>query len=320
MCGQPFAPGAAPEFEDLMNVQSSFEDILQSTAQGSVLPLEMKRSEASIRDLKYVVTYSNLPSKGELVYEFQGFIDVARQAAADLIKFNSKVGRAVDHIISTNKHTLQVIDGFIDTEASRGALSKWLWGSNGLTQDHLLRQYLQHTGQVEEEIQRLIMEATILLKILEDLDSRLDVIHGIVTRDGVHVKDSREELFAQLWTKLGGNRNSVQKLNNQMQLLKSVNTYRRAAWSHVTATLLKLQAISAGLEDLRERVALPETVGVEFVPLSQHIETIQLGVERLERVRESSRGLEMEGQRKILDQGGVAGKDRMVEGHAKIVG
>jgi hypothetical protein len=320
MCGQSFAPGATPEFEDLMKVQSSFEDILQSTAQGSVLPVEMKRSEASIRDLKYVVKYSHLPSKGELVYEFQGFIDVARQAATDLTKFNSKVGRAVDHIISTNKHTLQVIDGFVDTDASRGWLSRWLWGSTGLTQDYLLRQYLQHTSQVEEQIQRLIIEAQVLLKILEDLDSRLDVIHGVVTRDGVQVKDLREELFAQLWTKLGGNRNSVQKLDDQLRLLKSVNTYRKAAWSHVTTTLLKLQAISAGLEDLRERVALPETVGLEIVPLQQHIETIQLGVERLERVRDSSRDLEMEGQRRILDRDGAAGKDRMIEGQSRIVG
>ncbi|KIW08997.1 uncharacterized protein PV09_00895 [Verruconis gallopava] len=314
ICGPQSSPKATPEFEDLINVQSSFEDILQSTAQGSILPLEMKRSEASIRDLKYVVTYSHLPSKGELVYEFQGFIDVARQAAGDLTKFNSRVGRAVDHIISTNKHTLQVIDGFVSFEASQGVLSKWLCGSSGLTQDHLLRQYLLHTSQVEEQIQRLIIEAQVLLKILEDLDGRLDVIHSIVTRDGVHVKDSRDELFAQLWTKLGGNRNSVQKLNEQLSLLKSVNTYRKAAWSHVTATLLKLQAISAGLEDLRERVALPETVGVETVPLQQHIETIQLGVERLERVRESSRGLEMEGQRRMLENGGVLGKDRQVEG------
>lgn len=318
MCGNSFPSGANPEFEDLMKVQSSFEDILESTAHGSILPIEMKRSEASIRDLKYVVTYSNLPSRGELVYEFQGFIDVARQASGDLIKFNSRVGRAVDHIIGTNKHTLQVIDGFVDAEASRGALSKMFWGSRGLTQDHLLKQYLQHTSQVEEEIQTLIIEATALLQILEGLDDRLDVIHGVVTRDGVTVRDSREELFAQLWTKLGGNRNSVQKLEQQMQMLVSVNKYRRAAWTHVTSTLLKLQAIAAGLEDLRERVALPETLGIEVVPLQQHIETIQMGVDRLEQVRESSRREVGEGQRRVLDKGEpMMGKDRMVGGGIK---
>jgi hypothetical protein len=321
VCSGPnFAPGATPEFEDLMKVQSSFEDILQSTAQGSVLPLEMKRSEASIRDLKYVVTYSNLPSKQELVFEFQGFIDVARQAAGDLTKFNSKVGRAVDQIISTNKHTLQVIDGIVESEASRSALSKILpWSSSGLTQEHLLRQYLAHTGLVEEEIQRLILEAQVLLRILEDLDNRLDVIHSVVTRDGVNVRDSREELFASLWTKLGGNRNSVAKLDNQLALLKSVNTYRRAAWSHVTATLLKLQAVSAGLEDLRERVAMPEVVGTEVVPLRRHVETIQLGVDRLERVREAARGVEGEGYRRVLgDAEGKVGKDRMVEAGGRV--
>lgn len=312
MCG---SLSAAPEFEELITVQSAFEEILEGTSTGSILPLEMKRSEASIRDLKYVVTYSKLPSKNELVYEFESFIDGARQAANDLTRFNSRIGRAVDHIISTNKHTLQVIDGFVDTEASRGAMSKWLFGSGALTDEHLLRQYLTHTSQVEEQIQHLIIEAQTLLGILENLDGRLDVIHGIVTRDGVHVKDSRDELFASLWTKLGGNRDSVRKYDNQLQLLKSVNAYRKMAWKHVTATLMKLQEIDAGLEDLRDRVAMPEVLGVDNgIPLSQHINTIQLGVDRLEKVREGAKGLEMDTQRRVLDQGGVAGKDRMVEG------
>ena len=139
------------------------------------------------------------------------------------------------------------------------------------------------------------------------------MIHNIVVRDGVNVRDSREELFAQLWTKLGGNRNSVQKLNNQLTLLKSVNTYRQQAWTHVTATLLKLQDISSHLDELRARVALPETVGIDIIPLSQHIETIQMGVDRLERVRESSRNTVNEGQRRILEQGNPVEKERMVE-------
>ena len=320
MCGKSsFAPGGNPEFGDLMELQSSFEEILQNTAQGSQLPIEMKQSEASVRDLKYVVMYSNLPSKNELVYEFEGFIDLAKQASGDLIKFNSKVGRAVDIIINTNKFTLQAIDGFVETEASRGALSKLFWGSQGLTQSHLLQQYLAHANKVEEEIQRLIKEAQVLLNILEGLDQRLEVIQDLVTNNGVKVSQSRDELFAQLWTKLGGNRNNVAKLNQQMQLLKSVNTYRKAAWTHVTSTLLKLREISAGLDDLRERIALPDTVGVEVVPLQQHIETIQMGVERLERVRDSARKMVSEGQRRILDgEPAGVGKDRMVDGRVNV--
>ncbi|SMR41711.1 unnamed protein product [Zymoseptoria tritici ST99CH_1A5] len=297
------------EFDKLVQAQDAFQDVLASTSIGATLPLDMKRSEASIRDLKHVVEYSSLPSKNELVFEFGGFIDTARQASQDLSRFNSRIGRAVDHILSTNRWTLSVIDGVSETEASRGAISKWM-GKNlnifspfqpvSLSRDVLLDQYLRHTSAVEEQILNLIAEAYALRDILENLDGRLDVIAGIATRDGIKTEMNKDELFATLWTKLGGNRSSVSKINQQLELLKNVSAYRRQAWGHVTATLLKLQEIQASLEDLRERVAMPETVGTAKVPLDVHIENINRGIERLENQRDSSRKLEAENYARIV--------------------
>ena len=314
MCNPPTSsPHSRPEFDRLITVQSAFEDVLESSSQSSTLPLDMKRSEASIRDLKQVVLYSNLPSKHELVYEFQGFVETARQASTDLTRFNSRIGRAVDHIISTNKHTLQALDGWALQTSSRNRFSRLLWPSaDTLTESHLMQQYLRHTSAVEQQIQDLILEAQALLAILQNLDDRLDVIHGIVTRDGIHVQDDRDELFAQLWTKLGGNRGSVQRLDAQLRLLREVSLYRRTAWAHVSGTMLKLQGIAAGLEDLRERVGAPDVLGTD-VPLRQHVETIQMGVERLERQREESRRVEAEAYRRVLDRK-VPGEERMIEG------
>lgn len=74
------------EFDQLMTVQSAFEDVLASSAVGQNLPLDMKRSEASIRDLRVVVQYSSLPSRNELSFELTGFIDTARQAAGSTLR------------------------------------------------------------------------------------------------------------------------------------------------------------------------------------------------------------------------------------------
>jgi hypothetical protein len=65
------------------------------------------------------------------------------------------------------------------------------------------------------------------------------------------------------------------------------------AWAHVNGAVIKLMAIRDNLEDLRERVAMPETVG-DVVPLEVHIQNINLGIERLEQQRDSSRKLEQE--------------------------
>ena len=326
-CPVSTAPEVAgpAEFDKLVQAQSAFNDVLAATSTGANLPLDMKRSEAGIRDLKHVVQYSQLGSKNELVFEFGGFIDTARQASQDLSKFDSRIGRAVDHILSTNRWTLGVIDGISSSEASRGSIGRFFsdhlnifapFQPVSLSRDILLDQYLRHTAAVEDQILSLISEAQALLNILENLDGRLDVIAGIATRDGLKAEENRDELFAYLWTKLGGNRASVKKLNGQLDLLNNVQQYRRLAWAHVTNTIVKLQAIRDNLEDLRERVAMPETVGTDKVPLEVHIEAINLGIQRLEEQRDTSRKLEADTYQRVVSRA-EAGDGKMI-GHREL--
>lgn len=166
-------PGDQPppvQFDELMTVQSKFEDILEASAGGVSLPLDMKRGESSIRDLRTVVRHSPLRSKNELVLEFDGFIETARIASYDLQKFNSHIGRAVDNLLATNRWTKRVLDDISVRDASRGAIASFFSSDNSLlapfqpikfTEDALLDQYIQHTRVAEEEIQRLVAEAQV---------------------------------------------------------------------------------------------------------------------------------------------------------------
>lgn len=314
------APQGVAEYDKLALAQDAFQDVLANTAVGANLPLDMKRCESGIRDLKQLVAYSSLPSRNELVFEFGGFIDTARQASEDLSKFNSRIGRAVDKILSTNRWTLSVIEAVAAQEASQGAVPGWVarnlnifspFQPVSLSPNVLLDQYLRHTGAIEEQIGTLIQEAFVLRDILENLDGRLDLIADIVHRDGIKTESHQDELFAQLWTKLGGNRASAAKLKQQLELLNSVTHNRRAAWGHVTSTILKLQAISNSLDDLRERVAVPAAVGSEKVPLSVHIESINLGIERLESQRDAGRSLQAQSYSKIAEKAEAADRNQI---------
>lgn len=301
------------QFDQLMTVQNKFEAILHESAGGASLPLDMKRGETSIRDLRQVVRFSQLHSKNELVLEFDGFIETARIASYDLQRFNSHVGRGVDNILATARWTKRVLDGIAERDASQGALS-WFVNDKVLspfqpvkfTEDVLLEQYIQHTRAVEEEVNRLVSEAQAVLSVLQNLEDRLDVIHGIVLRDNLHTKGGRDEVMKQLWTTLGGNRNKLGKFDSQLRLLEQVNTYRQNAIAHVAGTLIRLQSMGAELEELRERVG-----GVELLPIRLHIENIEMGVDRLERGRKGAKELENEEMRKTLDRG--KGTDRMIE-------
>lgn len=326
MCQSPVSiqySGEEPplvQFDQLMTVQNKFEAVLQESAGGVSLPLDMKRGETSIRDLRQVVRFSQLHSKNELVLEFDGFIETARIASYDLQKFNSHVGRGVDNILATARWTKRVLDGIAERDGSRGAITSFLndkllapFQPIKFTQDALLDQYIQHTRVVEEEINRLVMEAQALLLVLQNLEDRLDVIHGIAVRDNLHAQSSREEVLSQLWTMLGGNRSKLGKFDSQLRLLGQVNTYRQNAIAHVSGTLVRLQGMGAELEELRERVGAVDLLGgKDSVPLSLHIENIEMGVERLEQGRKGAKELEYEELKKALEKG--KGSERMIEG------
>ena len=326
MCQSPISvqyDGDKPplvHFDELMTVQNKFEAVLQESAGGVSLPLDMKRGETSIRDLRQVVRFSQLHSKNELVLEFDGFIETARMASYDLQKFNSHIGRGVDNILATARWTKRVLGGIAERDASKGAIS-WFINDRVLapfqpikfTEDALLDQYIQHTRVVEDEISRLVMEAQAVLMVLNNLEDRLDVIHGIAVRDNLHAQGSKDEVLSQLWTMLGGNRNKLGKFDSQLRLLNQVNTYRQNAIAHVSGTIIRLQSIGAELEELRERVGGVELLGGKgAVPLSVHIENIEMGVERLERGRKGAKELENEELRKSLERG--KGSERMIEG------
>ena len=215
------------EFDELMNAQSKFEEVLEQSSSSVSLPFEMKRGEAAIRDLRQVVRYSQLRSREEIGFEFDGFIETARIASYDLQKLNSHVGRSVDNILATAKWTQRVLDGIEIQENSRGLITSFFNEKlfapfqplKATAKDALHDQYALHTHIVQEEIARLLEEAQAVLMILQNLDDRLDVIHGIATRDHVITKGSRDETLDLLWTKLGGNRSTLGKLDTQLNLL-----------------------------------------------------------------------------------------------------
>ncbi|KAE8443255.1 hypothetical protein EG329_002043 [Mollisiaceae sp. DMI_Dod_QoI] len=308
------------QFDDLMNVQSKFEEVLEESAGGVSLPLDMKRGEASIRDLRQLVRYSHLHSKNELVLEFDGFVETARIASYDLQKFNSHVGRAVDSVISTTRWTTRVLDGIQERDATRGSINAFIndkllapFQPVKFTESILLDQYIQHTRIVEEEINKLITEAQALLMVLTNLEDRLDIIHGIATRDDMHTKALKEEILAELWTMVGGNRQKLNKMDKQLNLLHQVGIYRKNAYAHVSGTIIRLQAMGAGLEDLRERVGSPGLLRDRLdIPLSVHIENIQKGVERLEESRQNARKIEDQHIRQTLERGQLEGT--MIDG------
>ncbi|KAK1635964.1 hypothetical protein BDP81DRAFT_461346 [Colletotrichum phormii] len=315
------------EFDDLMNVQSQFEQVLERSADGVSLPMEMKRSESSIRDLRTMVRYSELPQRDELVYEFNEYIDTARLTASDLQKFNVHVGSAVDSVISINRWTSRYLDTLSVSETTDVGLvsqwSSWLFYPftptvTPFSERTLLDKYIEHTALVSDRISSLIVEAQGVLLLLTKAEENLNQIYEIVTRSSNSVKSRRDEVLWTLWTLVGANNKRLHNLNAQLSLLRQVDRQRVTAVAQISALIVDLEKIQAGLGDLRDRVAAPELVrdSTIAIPLTVHIETIDRGVERLEDARQRIRAAENDRIREALARGGTKEDDKLIEGRS----
>lgn len=325
----PNGPSPQPvEFDDLMTVQAQFEQVLEKSADGVSLPFEMKRSETAIRDLRSLVRHSDLQARDELLLEFDGYVDTARRTASDLQKFNTHVGSAVDAVISINRWTSRYIDTLApesDEDPSSGALvgwAAWLFHPFQPATDYmfneriLLNKYIEHTALVSERIATLILEAQAVLRLLTKAEDHLALIYDISSRSSADTAQRRDSVLWNLWTIIGGNSAQLNSLSQQLVLLRRVDIQRSTAVTQVNALIMELEAIQAGLGDLRDRVAEPallQGANRPEIPLSVHIETIDRGVERLEDARRRIRAAENDRVRDALVKGGLRDDERMIE-------
>ncbi|KAF1924855.1 uncharacterized protein M421DRAFT_272065 [Didymella exigua CBS 183.55] len=299
------------DFEGLLHAQTGLEDILDAAKDTSTLPSTIKDSELAIRDLRGLVRHSRLPSRHSLSLEFDNFIRTANDASMDLSRFNSRIGATVDRVIATNTWTRAVLSGISEQEASYGTLDR-VYGA--LTRafvappptlhERIFDQYSVHVSKNAEEITKLIDTGVALHAVLQHLDEQLDTIYQIAINDDATITKNQEELLAQLWTIVGGNRSKLNTNNKKLMLLRNVSAYRKKALTHVSETLLKLREIQAELENLREGVEAPTVLGYrDDLPISYHLELIDKGVDRLRTARGESMRVEGETYRNLVGRG-----------------
>ncbi|KAK7962658.1 uncharacterized protein PG986_003483 [Apiospora aurea] len=317
----PGSGGKTPvEFDELMNVQSDFEKVLEDSSRGVSLPMEMKRAEASVRDLRTLIKYSDLPAREELVFEFDGYIDNVRMIATDLQTFNTHVGSAVDSVISINRWTSRYIDSIAaEREARDNTLARWSgwlfspFQPQVFDERMLLDKYVEHTGLVSDKIANLIVEAQAALRVLSQAENNLQLINEHVVRSGNEVKAKKSEVFWDLWTLVGANNKRLHNLKAQLGLLKQVEVQRSSAVEQLIGLVHDLGDIQTKLSDLRDRVVAPELLADQTsIPLSVHIETINAGVERLESARSRIRAEENDRIQQALSR--ARDDNRLIDG------
>jgi hypothetical protein len=290
------------DYPKLVDVQSStFEQLLDESVGGSGLALEIKKAEMATVDLNTLVRVSNLKSRDLIAETLSEFVEDAKKTGRGLQKLSSKVGGAVDGILAVNDYALHTIEEATSNTPSRYSFKSLIPFTSKPQAPHevITQTFTEAINVLSASMRRLIVEAEISLANLDNLEERLSTLHSLVSREDSSLSSAKSELLSELWTKLGGNRRTLQGYDEHLVLLKNLGGYRKRALVHVVTALQTLQAMSEDMEDLRERVAAPEIVG-SSIPVEVHMKSIKSGLERLKEGRVKAREREEEAVRRVL--------------------
>ena len=162
--------------------------------------------------------------------------------------------------------------------------------NSNLTEEAAVGTFLLSMDSISDQIRRLREEAEISRDYLTRLKRHLNILHEIISREDKKLSKAHDEVLAELWTWLGGNKRELREMNLNLNLLKNVGKYRKKALMHVIVTLDTLDTLDADMEELRTKVAAPNLVG-DKIPIEVQIKSIKAGVDRLRegQMRASSR-------------------------------
>lgn len=288
------------DYPSLMELQGNLESLLEKSVGGSTLAFDLKQSEMAVKDLKSLVTMSQLMCRERLAATLEDFVQSARFAGRDLQKLGSRVGGSVDGVLAVNDYALRAIEAANRAKKQTfliSALTPWHTPSH----DEISDIFVTSMSVLEENMRSLITEAEVAVVGLDNLEVQLTTIHEMTSREKSLVGLKRETLLGDIWTMLGANKDKMKQYANHILLLENISTYRKRALAHVAATLVQLQQLSQDLQELRERVSRPALLADRTeIPLEVHILSIRKGIERLDAGRMRMKQLESDALHKMI--------------------
>ncbi|KAI0712372.1 hypothetical protein C8Q76DRAFT_769000 [Earliella scabrosa] len=252
-----------------MAIQShTLDQLLGHSTAGSQLAIGVKHAELAVKDLAIVVAGSNLTSKDVLAQTLQEFAQDAKVVGRDLQQLSAKLYGAVDTVLSFDEYALRSIS----VAQARGDDQAKLTASNMFTGTMAV---------LASEVTRVMLDATTVASKLDALEEKLVIIRAICQQEMTLAEGALGDVLSELWSALGGNKTKLQRLAQQVDILRNVDWYRSISVAHIVATTESLLVIEAELSELRDKLSAPELTG-DAIPIEVHIASIERGARRIQ--------------------------------------
>ncbi|KAL7956135.1 hypothetical protein V8C34DRAFT_221767 [Trichoderma compactum] len=306
------AAASSIDFTSLMEVQSGFESVLDKSAYGLSMPLELKSSEMATRNLRALLKETEIAAREGFILELNGYIEKVGRAGSDLQTFYIHIGSTVDSIININRWTLRHINSLsMEPEAPSlplaiawaiRPLSLFRTSEQAGNDRALLDKYSEHVALVQERLGKLLDEGKPLLLLLHQSQTQL----GVVNEQAEQLPGARtakpDSLLSSLWAYIGSFMEEPRNFDEQIVLLKKVDAQYSNTISHLLSLIEELKDIQLYLGDLLNRNEDSSDVWREGsgapvqTTLSEQYEIIRNAVERLEHARKRTAEGEVESE------------------------
>ncbi|TGZ80883.1 hypothetical protein EX30DRAFT_319690, partial [Ascodesmis nigricans] len=253
--------GGVVDFATLMNIESAFERVVDSSAGGSELARSLKQSEMAVSDLSTVVRHSDLKCRTTLSARLARFADDARSNVDGLLQFATEVGGVLDQLLSVNQYTLRELHLIADTPSAITYLPYPLSLLFTDTPPHsrLIELFDTAASALETNLRLLIASGQHIASALDDLARQHKPIHDEIIREFSDIRKAQQtrgqkSTLSTLWARFGITRDNFRE---NEKLLGEIHTYQDKARGYVEVTLMELRRMVTELDGLRRRVAQP---------------------------------------------------------------
>ncbi|EHK25179.1 uncharacterized protein TRIVIDRAFT_32745 [Trichoderma virens Gv29-8] len=295
------AAASSIDFTSLMEVQSGFESVLDKSAYGLTMPLELKSSEMATRNLRALLKETEIAAREDFILELNGYIEKAGRAGSDLQTFYIHIGSTVDSIININRWTLRHINS-LSMEPETPSLPPVIaWAIRPLSlfrsseqagnDQALLDKYSEHITLVQDRLGKLLDEGKALLLLLHQSQSQLGVINEQAKQLPGAGSAKPDSLLSTIWAYIGSFMEEPRNFDEQIVLLKKVDAQYANTISHLVSLIEELKDIQLYLGDLLKRNDDSSDIWEEGpgalgqTTLSEQYDIIKNAVERLEQAR-----------------------------------
>ncbi|OAQ35056.1 hypothetical protein K457DRAFT_132934 [Linnemannia elongata AG-77] len=241
------------------------------------LPLVLKRAELAVVDLKVLVGHSSLPdpARSLLVKQLESFHNQAKVTSRKLQFLQARANGCVDGLVIRNVYLTVELDRLEGqrerllgegSERGNGGGKGGVWGRvweyfagtydlEVASSEKKLRQLYQGTMEdASNHVRDLILQVQDVLQSLDVMDQTLSNIHELTTKERKQQKEAEGEVLSQLWAQFGGHRIKREMYKENLHLLQSMDSERKATVGQIQSALWKLTDFEAEIGVLRERI------------------------------------------------------------------